>query len=56
MPLVIKEINVSTTVEKKVVLPEDVSYRVYERMKKDILEELSLIDRPAVPQRKSKER
>lgn len=54
MPLVIKEINVSTTVEKKVVLPEDVSYRVYE--KKEILEELSLIDRPAVPQRKSKER
>ena len=33
MPIVIKEIHVSTVVEKKVILPEEISERTYERLK-----------------------
>ena len=39
MPIVIKEIHVSTVVEKKVILPEEISERTYERLK--VVEELS---------------
>ena len=34
MPIVIKEIHVSTVVEKKVILPEEISERTYERLKR----------------------
>lgn len=41
MPIVIKEIHVSTVVEKKVILPEEISERTYERLKQKVVEELS---------------
>ena len=40
MPIVIKEIHVSTVVEKKVILPEEISERTYERLKQKVVEEL----------------
>ena len=42
MPIVIKEIHVSTVVEKKVILPEEISERTYERLKQKVVEELSV--------------
>ena len=44
MPVVIKEIRVNTVVEKKVVLPEEVSGQVYTRLREQIIEELSQRD------------
>lgn len=41
MPIVIKEIHVSTVVEKKIILPEEVSPGTVELLKKAVLEELS---------------
>ena len=41
MPVVIKEIRVSTVVEKKVVLPEEISPGTLESLKRAVLEELS---------------
>lgn len=41
MPVVIKEIHVSTVVEKKIILPEEVSPGTVELLKKAVLEELS---------------
>ena len=41
IPIVIKEIHVSTVVEKKVILPEEISERTYERLKQKVVEELS---------------
>ncbi len=41
MPIVIKEIRVSTVVEKKVILPEEISEKTYERLKQKMMEELS---------------
>ena len=49
MPVVIKEIRVSTVVEKKVLLPEEISPGTVELLKKAVMEELSgrEADRPA---------
>lgn len=41
MPIVIKEIHVNTVVEKKMLLPDEVSEQVYIRLKERIVEELS---------------
>jgi hypothetical protein len=41
MPIVIKEIQVSTVVEKKVILPAEISESTYNRLKEKVLEELS---------------
>lgn len=41
MPVVIKEIHVSTVVEKKVILPEEISDKTCERIKDKVLEELA---------------
>ncbi len=41
MPIVIKEIRVSTVVEKKIILPEEISQRALESLKRAVLEELS---------------
>lgn len=41
MPIVIKEIRVNTVVEKKVLLPDEVSEQIYIRLKERIVEELS---------------
>ena len=41
MPVVIKEIHVNTVVEKKVLLPDEVSEQVYIRLKERIVDELS---------------
>lgn len=41
MPVVIKEIHISTVVEKKVVLPEEISDRTLEIIKEQVIEELS---------------
>ncbi|WMI93953.1 hypothetical protein [Bacteroides fragilis] len=41
MPIVIKEIHVNTVVEKKVLLPDEVSEQIYIRLKERIVEELS---------------
>lgn len=40
MPVVIKEIQVKTVVEKKVVLPEEISAKTLELIKDKVLEEL----------------
>lgn len=44
MPVVIKEIHVSTVVEKKIILPEEISPGAMERLKKAVLEELSAME------------
>lgn len=41
MPIVIKEIHVNTVVEKKVLLPDEVSEQIYIHLKERIVEELS---------------
>lgn len=41
MPIVIKEIHVSTVVEKKIILPEEISLGTMELLKKAVLEELA---------------
>lgn len=41
MPIVIKEIRVNTVVEKKVLLPDEMSEQVYIQLKERIVEELS---------------
>lgn len=41
MPVVIKEIQVNTVVEKRIILPEEISPRTMELLKKAVLEELS---------------
>lgn len=56
MPIVIKEINVTTSVEKKVVLPEEIPESVYARLKEELLEELSVRNTLTVPERTKKER
>ena len=40
MPIVIKEIRVSTVVEKRIVREHEISEDVYKRIKEDVLEEL----------------
>lgn len=40
MPIVIKEIRVNTVIEKKVILPDEMSGQVYLRLKEQIMEEL----------------
>ena len=41
MPVVIKEIRVSTVVEKKIILAEEISPGALESLKRAVLEELS---------------
>ena len=40
MPIVIKEIRVSTVVEKRIVREHEISEDIYKRIKEDVLEEL----------------
>jgi len=56
MPIVIKEIHVNTVVEKKVILPGEVSEQLYLRLKEQIVEELSVRDSPQHLERGRKER
>ena len=56
MPIVIKEIHVSTVVEKKVILPEEISERTYERLKQKVVEELSEHGAGIRSERRKKER
>lgn len=56
MPVVIKEIHVTTVVEKKVILPDEVSEQVYLRLKEQVVEELSGLGTPAAIERGRKER
>lgn len=46
MPIVIKKIQVSTVVEKKIILPEEISPETLELVKRAVLEELSEIEEP----------
>lgn len=41
MPIVIKEMRVSTVVEKKIILAEEISPEALESLKRAVLEELS---------------
>lgn len=41
MPIVIKEMHVKTVIEKKVILPDKISGSIYDKLKEDIVEELS---------------
>ncbi len=41
MPVVIKKIHVNTVVEKKVILPEEISGRTLEFIMEQVIEELS---------------
>lgn len=56
MPIVIKKINVTTTVETKVVLPTKMSDSVYEKLKEEFLEKLSEQETRSVSERTRKER
>lgn len=56
MPIVIKEINVTATVEKKTVLPAEIPESVYARLKEELLEELAGRNSRSVPERTKKER
>jgi len=56
MPIVIKEIHVNTVVEKKVLLPGEISEQAYARLKERIMEELSQQDTRARNGRGRKER
>ena len=56
MPIVMKEIHVSTVVEKKVILPEEISERTYERLKQKVVEELSEHGAGIRAERRKKER
>ncbi|WP_159436279.1 hypothetical protein [Bacteroides togonis] len=46
MPIIIKEIQVSTVVEKKIILPEEISPKTLELVKRAVLEELSEMEEP----------
>lgn len=41
MPIVIKEIQVKTVVEKKELLPDEIPEQLYRRLKEQVVEELS---------------
>lgn len=41
MPIVIKEIHVNTEIQKKVILPGEISEQLYNRLKEQVVEELS---------------
>lgn len=41
MPIVIKEIRVNTRIEKRIVVQDDIPAVFFDRLKKEILEELS---------------
>lgn len=41
MPIVIKEIHVNAVVEKKIILPEEISPKTVELIRQAVLEELS---------------
>lgn len=57
MPIIIKEIQVRTSVEKKVVLPAEITEDVYEHIKEKVMEELLLHERRHVSDtRKKKDR
>jgi len=57
MPIVIKEIRVSTVVEKRVVLSEEISPGTMELLKKAVLEELQeLKAREPADDRRKRER
>ncbi|WP_188521399.1 hypothetical protein [Bacteroides fragilis] len=49
MPIIIKEIQVSTVVEKKIILPDEISPKTLELVKRAVLEELSEIEEPGLP-------
>lgn len=55
MPIVIKEIEVSIIVEKKVIIPAEIPDGFYEKLKEKIIEELSEREKYISPER-SKER
>ncbi|MBE5080247.1 hypothetical protein [Phocaeicola dorei] len=56
MPIIIKEIQVRTSVEKKVVLPAEITEDVYEHIKEKVMEELLLHERRHVSDTRKKER
>lgn len=56
MPIIIKEIQVRTSVEKKVVLPAEIAEDVYERIKEKVVEELLLRERRHTSDTRKKER
>lgn len=56
MPIIIKEINVTTTVEKKTVLPTEIPESIYAKLKEELLEELSGRNTRSMPKRTKKER
>lgn len=56
MPIIIKEINVMTTVEKKTVLPEKTPESIYAKLKEELLEELSGRNTRSMSERTKKER
>lgn len=49
MPIIIKEIQVSTVVEKRIILPDEISPKTLELVKRAVLEELSEIEEPGHP-------
>lgn len=56
MAIIIKEIHVSTVVEKKVVQTTDIPERVYQEIKEKIIRCLSQQQQTPAPERKKNER
>lgn len=56
MPIVIKEIQVNTVVEKKVLLLDEISEKVYVRLKERIVEEFPQLEVHSRNGRSRKER
>lgn len=56
MPIIIKEIHVNTVVEKRVILPADISESLYQKLKNEIVQELTEQQTQQTTERKKKER
>lgn len=56
MPIVIKEIHVNTVIEKKVIIPDTISGSVYDKLKEEIVEELSEKQELSIPGKNRRER
>lgn len=56
MPIIIKEIKVSTTVENKIFIPAEVPDSFYDKLKEEIVEELSARDIQPISKNRMKER
>lgn len=56
MPIIIKEIKVSTTVENKIFIPPEIPDSFYDKLKEEIVEELSARNVQPISKNRIKER